>query len=135
MNVLILKSYHFTQQQVQRSPLPGGLQQMSPLSLVSHGATQNSHHRLLSNQQMGLLPNTMPEIERMMEYFKLMQQSTKEAARKLTPFLKNVKFEITTVINNGYFYIRSAKPRLHSCGYIECIGYVTNKPCRSLVNV
>lgn len=112
-NVLILKSNHFTLQQVQRSPLPGGLQQMSPLSLVSHGATQNSHHRLLSNQQMGLLPNTMPEIERMMEYFKLMQQSTKEAARKLTPFSKNFKFEKTTknksVINNDYFYIRSAK--------------------------
>lgn len=112
---------------------------MSPLSLVSHGATQNSHHRLLSNQQMGLLPNTMPEIERMMEYFKLMQQSTKEAARKLTPFFRKIsnskRQQKKSVINNGYFYIRSAKSRLHSCGYIECIGYVTNKPCRSLVNV
>lgn len=78
-----------TQQQVQRSPLPGGLQQMSPLSLVSHGATQNPHHRLLSNQQM-LLPNSMNEIEqRMIEYFKLLQQTPKEAARKLRFANKN----------------------------------------------
>lgn len=55
---------------------------MSPLSLVSHGATQNSHHRLLSNQQM-LLPNSMSEFEqRMIEYLKMIQP--KEAARKLS---------------------------------------------------
>lgn len=77
MFVLILCK-RLIQQQVQRSPLPGGLQQMSPLSLVSHGATQNSHHRLLGNQQMGLLPNQMSEIY---EYFKLLQQP-KEAARE-----------------------------------------------------
>ncbi|XP_055323578.1 protein dead ringer isoform X3 [Sitodiplosis mosellana] len=69
------------QQLVQRSPLPGGLQQMSPLSLVSHGATQNSHHRLLGNQQMGLLPNQMSDLY---EYFKLLQQP-KEAARPQSP--------------------------------------------------
>lgn len=51
---------------------------MSPLSLVSHGATQNSHHRLLGNQQMGLLPNQMSDLY---EYIKLLHQP-KEAARK-----------------------------------------------------
>lgn len=74
---------------MQRSPLPGGLQQMSPLSLVSQGTSQNSHHRLLSNQQMGLLPNQVTEIEqRMIEYFKLLQQP-KEAARECFFFINN----------------------------------------------
>lgn len=55
---------------------------MSPLSLVSHGANQNSHHRLLSNQPMGLHPNQVADFEqRMVEYFKLLHQP-KEAARK-----------------------------------------------------
>ncbi|XP_031618009.1 protein dead ringer isoform X2 [Contarinia nasturtii] len=68
------------QQLVQRSPLPGGLPQMSPLSLVS----QNPHHRLLQNQQMGLIPNQMTEMEqRMLEYIKLIQ--SKDVTRPQSP--------------------------------------------------
>lgn len=52
---------------------------MSPLSLVSHGASQNAHHRMLNNPQMGLIPNDLEQ--RMLEYFKMLQQP-KEAARK-----------------------------------------------------
>lgn len=52
---------------------------MSPLSLVSHGATQNSHQRMLNNPQMGMLPNELEQ--RMLEYIKMIQQP-KEAARK-----------------------------------------------------
>lgn len=60
--------------------MPGGLQQMSPLSLVSHGATQNSHQRMLNNPQIGMLPNELEQ--RMIEYLKMIQQP-KETARKL----------------------------------------------------
>lgn len=66
------------QQQVQRSPIPGGLQQMSPLSLVQHGVTQNAHHGLLGNQPISMAQ----ELEqRMFQYFKLMQQN-KDLPRK-----------------------------------------------------
>lgn len=61
---------------------------MSPLSLVSHGANQNSHHRMLNNPQMGLLPNDLEQ--RMLEYFKMLQQP-KEAARKLSSSKDDLK--------------------------------------------
>lgn len=71
------------QQQVQRSPIPGGLQQMSPLSLVTHGAQQSAHHRMMGGPSIGQMPNMVShEIEqRMMEYIKLLQNS-KEPQRK-----------------------------------------------------
>lgn len=72
------------QQQVQRSPISGGLQQISPLSLVhQHGGSQNSHHNLLGNSQIGPMGNLMSqELEqRMYQYIKMIQQ-TKEAQRK-----------------------------------------------------
>lgn len=71
------------QQQVQRSPISGGLQQISPLSLV-HGGSQNSHHNLLGNSQINPMGNLMTqELEqRMFQYIKMIQQ-TKEAQRKL----------------------------------------------------
>lgn len=79
---MLIEILQLIQQQVQRSPLPGGLQQMSPLSLVSHGASQNAHHRLLQNPQMGLLPNQISDIEqRMIDYIKMLQP--KENTRKL----------------------------------------------------
>lgn len=70
--------------QVQRSPLPGGMQQMSPLSLVTHGQTA-VHNRL-----MGGLPNQMSNLspheieQRMMEYIKFFQTS-KEPRRSQSP--------------------------------------------------
>lgn len=77
------------QQQVQRSPISGGLQQISPLSLIhQHGGSQNSHHNLLGNSQIGPMGNLMTqELEqRMLQYLKMMQQS-KEAQRKFNFFL------------------------------------------------
>lgn len=61
---------------------------MSPLSLISHGASQN-HHRLLNNPQMGSLTNLMSqELEqRMLEYFKMI--TPKESARKSRKFVIN----------------------------------------------
>lgn len=61
------------QQQVQRSPIPGGLQQMSPLSLVTHGAQQNAHHRMMGGPSIGQMPNLVTH--EIMEYIKLLQNS------------------------------------------------------------
>ena len=71
------------QQQMQRSPIPGGLQQMSPLSLVTHGAAGNPHHRLTGAPNMGQIPAQFThEIEqRMIEYIKMLQ-NPKEARSK-----------------------------------------------------
>lgn len=57
------------QPQMQRSPIPNGLSQMSPLSLVT---SQNPHHRLIGGHS---LPSIVPhDIEqRMLEYLKLFQ--------------------------------------------------------------
>lgn len=69
-----------------RPSLPGGMQQMSPLALVTHAAAANNqqaqaaaaaaaaHHRLMA-PTFGQVPNMMTqEIEqRMIEYLKLMQ--------------------------------------------------------------
>lgn len=56
---------------------------MSPLSLVSHGASQNPHHRLLSGPQIGQMPNLVTQEfeQRMLEYLKILQ-TPKETARK-----------------------------------------------------
>lgn len=74
------------QQQVQRSPISGALQQISPLSLVTHNAAQNAHHRLLGGPSMGQMPNLMQhEIEqRMIEYLKLLQ-NPKDTGRSQSP--------------------------------------------------
>lgn len=70
------------QQQMQRSPISGGLSQMSPLSLVTHGSGPNAHHRLAGAPQLGQMPNLVShEIEqRMIEYIKMIQ-NTKEPSR------------------------------------------------------
>lgn len=70
--------------QMQRSPLPGGMQQMSPLSLVTHGQTA-AHHRIMGgmpNQMSSLVPHEIEQ--RMMEYLKLFQQP-KEPRRSQSP--------------------------------------------------
>lgn len=60
------------QPQMQRSPIPNNLSQMSPLSLVTH-ASQHQN-RLMGAPQVGQLPNIFPhDIEkRMMEYINLL---------------------------------------------------------------
>lgn len=73
------------QQQIQRSPIPGGLQQMSPLSLVQHSVSQNAHHGLLGNPQMGTL--ITPDFEQhMINYFKMLSQQPKEARKYFALF-------------------------------------------------
>lgn len=56
---------------------------MSPLSLVTHGASQSAHHRLLGGPAMAQMPNLVShEIEqRMIEYIKMLQ-NPKETPRK-----------------------------------------------------
>lgn len=68
-----------------RPSLPGGMQQMSPLALVTHAANNQqaqaaaaaaaAHHRLMAPNFVGQVPNLVThEIEqRMMEYLKLIQ--------------------------------------------------------------
>lgn len=59
---------------MQRSPVPSNMQQMSPLSLVTHGSSA-AHHRLMGAPSVGQMSGLLPhEIEqRMMEYIKLFQ--------------------------------------------------------------
>ena len=59
---------------MQRSPIPNSLQQMSPLSLVTHGNPQNAH-RLMGAPPVGQIASMVPhDIEqRMLEYIKLFQ--------------------------------------------------------------
>lgn len=67
--------------QVQRSPIPGSMQQMSPLSLVTHGQTA-AHHRLmggLPNQMGSLLPHEIEQ--RMMDYIKMFQPKETSPSR------------------------------------------------------
>ncbi|XP_011205532.2 protein dead ringer isoform X3 [Bactrocera dorsalis] len=73
--------------QIGRPQLPGGIQQMSPLALVTHAANNQqvqaaaaaaaAHHRLMAPSfgQIGQMPNLVShELEqRMVEYIKLMQ--------------------------------------------------------------
>uniref|UniRef100_A0A1B0GM01 Uncharacterized protein n=1 Tax=Phlebotomus papatasi TaxID=29031 RepID=A0A1B0GM01_PHLPP len=68
---------------VQRSPVTSNIQQMSPLSLVTHGNAPSAHHRLMGAPTVGQMPNIVPhELEqRMMEYIKLFQ-SAKEPRRE-----------------------------------------------------
>lgn len=68
--------------QMQRSPIPNSLQQMSPLSLVTHGNPQNQH-RLMGAPPIGQLPTIGPHDfeQRMLEYIKLFQQP-KDMKRK-----------------------------------------------------
>ncbi|XP_016947564.1 protein dead ringer isoform X2 [Drosophila biarmipes] len=72
---------------ISRPTLPGGMQQMSPLALVTHAAVANNqqainnaaaaaaHHRLMGAPAFGQMPNLVKqEIEsRMMEYLQLIQ--------------------------------------------------------------
>lgn len=96
------------QQQMQRSPIPGGLQQMSPLSLVTHGAG-GVHNRLPGLPQMGQMPNIMShDIEqRMIDYIKMIQ-NTKEARSKT----------ITDIINSD---IMQLLPKEHQLTLINMI--------------
>ncbi|XP_021697343.1 protein dead ringer isoform X3 [Aedes aegypti] len=73
-----------SQPSVQRSPIPQGIQQMSPLSLVTH-VNQQQHHRLLGAPNVGQIPNILPaEFEqRMLDYIKLFQP--KEMKREQSP--------------------------------------------------
>jgi len=73
----------YVQPQLQRSPIPNSLQQMSPLSLVTHASQQNPHHRLMGAPSIGQLPSIVPhDIEqRMLEYIKLFQ-APKDLKRK-----------------------------------------------------
>ncbi|XP_058119861.1 protein dead ringer isoform X2 [Anopheles ziemanni] len=68
---------------VQRSPIPQGMSQMPPLSLVSHVNQQQHHHRLLP--PVGQIPNMLPaEFEqRMLNYIKMFQP--KEMSRAASP--------------------------------------------------
>lgn len=74
----------FDSPSVQRSPIPQGIQQMSPLSLVTH-VNQQQHHRLLGAPNVGQIPNILPaEFEqRMLDYIKLFQP--KEMKREQSP--------------------------------------------------
>jgi hypothetical protein len=58
---------------MQRSPIPNSLSQMSPLSLVTHGVSQNQHHhRLIGAPTLpGIVPHDIEQ--RMLEYLKLFQ--------------------------------------------------------------
>ena len=56
---------------MQRSPIPTNLQQMSPLSLVTHANSQNAHHRLMGGPLPGIVPHDIEQ--RMLEYLKLFQ--------------------------------------------------------------
>ncbi|XP_017073133.1 protein dead ringer isoform X1 [Drosophila eugracilis] len=72
---------------ISRPSLPGGMQQMSPLALVTHAAVANNqqaqaaaaaaaaHHRLMGAPGFGQMPNLVKqELEsRMMEYLQLIQ--------------------------------------------------------------
>jgi hypothetical protein len=53
---------------MQRSPIPN-MQQMSPLSLVTHVNQQNPHHRLMGGPS--IVPHDIEQ--RMLEYLKLFQ--------------------------------------------------------------
>lgn len=64
---------------MQRSPIPNNLQQMSPLSLVTHANSQNPHHRLMAPGLPGIVPHDIEQ--RMLEYLKLFQPP-KEIKRK-----------------------------------------------------
>ncbi|KAH8401227.1 hypothetical protein KR009_003926 [Drosophila setifemur] len=78
---------------ISRPSLPGGLQQMSPLALVTHAAVANNqqaqaaaaaaaaHHRLMGAPAFGQMPNLVKqEIEsRMMEYLQLIQAKKEQA--------------------------------------------------------
>ncbi|XP_062709457.1 protein dead ringer-like isoform X3 [Aedes albopictus] len=74
----------FDSPSVQRSPIPQGIQQMSPLSLVTH-VNQQQHHRLLGAPNVAQIPNILPpEFEqRMLDYIKLFQP--KEMKREQSP--------------------------------------------------
>ncbi|XP_053674158.1 protein dead ringer [Anopheles nili] len=73
----------FDSPSVQRSPIPQGISQMPPLSLVSHVNQQQHHHRLLP--PVGQIPNMLPaEFEqRMINYIKMFQP--KELGRAQSP--------------------------------------------------
>lgn len=59
---------------------------MSPLSLVTHGASQSAHHRLMGNA-IGQMPNLLShEIEqRMIECIKMWQNNKEAAPRPQSP--------------------------------------------------
>ncbi|XP_034479189.1 protein dead ringer isoform X2 [Drosophila innubila] len=79
---------------ISRPPLPGGMQQMSPLALVTHAAAANNqqaqaaaaaaaaHRRLMGGPAFGQMPNLVTqEIEnRMMEYLQLIQAKKEQSA-------------------------------------------------------
>uniref|UniRef100_A0A1A9URB0 REKLES domain-containing protein n=1 Tax=Glossina austeni TaxID=7395 RepID=A0A1A9URB0_GLOAU len=79
-------------QQMARQSLSGGLQQMSPLALVTHAAAANNpqaaaqaaavaaHHRLMTAPAFPKMPNFMsPNFEqRMIEYIKLLQANKEQ---------------------------------------------------------
>uniref|UniRef100_A0A182YII1 Uncharacterized protein n=1 Tax=Anopheles stephensi TaxID=30069 RepID=A0A182YII1_ANOST len=73
----------FDSPSVQRSPIPQGISQMPPLSLVSHVNQQQHHHRLLP--PVAQIPNMLPaEFEqRMLNYIKMFQP--KEMGRAQSP--------------------------------------------------
>jgi hypothetical protein len=76
-------TFSLLQPQMQRSPIPSNIQQMSPLSLVTHGNPQNQH-RLMGAPPVGHLPGIVPhEFEqRMLDYIKLFQ-APKDIKREL----------------------------------------------------
>ncbi|KAM8711736.1 hypothetical protein ACLKA7_012275 [Drosophila subpalustris] len=79
---------------ISRPPMPGGMQQMSPLALVTHAAAANNqqaqaaaaaaaaHRRLMGGPAFGQMPNLVTqEIEnRMMEYLQLIQAKKEQSA-------------------------------------------------------
>lgn len=75
---------------MQRSPIPNSLQQMSPLSLVTHGNPQ-SQHRLMGAPSVGQMPSIVPhDIEqRMLEYIKLFQAPKDMKRESLVNLLSN----------------------------------------------
>ncbi|EDW85610.1 uncharacterized protein Dwil_GK23065 [Drosophila willistoni] len=85
---------------ISRPPgMPGGMQQMSPLALVTHAAAANNqqaqaaaaaavaHRRLLSAPGFGQMPNLVTqEIEnRMMEYLQLIQAKKEQSLTPIHP--------------------------------------------------
>ncbi|KAG5678126.1 hypothetical protein PVAND_007825 [Polypedilum vanderplanki] len=101
--------------QMQRSPIPNSLQQMSPLSLVTHASQQNQHHHRL----MGA-PSMVPhDIEqRMLEYIKLFQapkdikrpQSPPDVSREALNALEMSRMALWNMYNNTNPHLNQHNP-------------------------
>lgn len=90
-------------QQMARQSLSGGLQQMSPLALVTHAAAANNpqaaaqaaaaaaHHRLMTAPAFAQMPNLMSHDfeQRMLEYLKLLQANKEQNVEAAASAISN----------------------------------------------